>query len=233
MSLLLAFAETAPRDVASTLDDRSIHLWRIPYTPSQRRAPLLALLAAYLGIPASDVVLDHNAKGKPQLQATPSFSGQMQRRGADAALSFNWSHSGDYALVALSRGDAVGVDIERLGKNLRAFEIAQRFFEPGEAAALAALEPDARDLAFIGLWCAKEAVLKAAGEGLSFGLARLAFAHLGGADWKLTRTDPALGEVRAWRVESFDPAPNYRGVLAWRGGAREVFAFRPVQDRTA
>lgn len=220
MSLHLEFAVAAPRDVVSTLGDRSIHLWLIPYAPSQRRAPLLALLAAYLGIPASDVVLDHNAKGKPQLPA-------------NQALSFNWSHSGDYALVALSRGEAVGVDIERLEKKMRALEIARRFFEPGEADALAALDPDARDRAFIGLWCAKEAVLKAIGEGLSFGLDRLAFAHARGAEWQLTRTDPALGDVRAWRVEGFDPVPDYRGALAWRGGARDVFAFQPASDRAA
>lgn len=231
MSLHPEFAKATPQDVVSTLDDRSIHLWRLPYAPSQRRAPLLALLAAYLGIPASEVALDHNAKGKPQLQATPSFSGKARQGGPDQTLSFNWSHSGDYALVALSRCDAVGVDIERLGKNLRALEIARRFFERGEADALAMLDAEARNHAFIGLWCAKEAVLKAVGEGLSFGLDRLAFAHVGGADWQLTRTDAALGDLHAWQVAGFNPAPVYRGALAWRGDVRNILAFQPASDR--
>ena len=222
MSLQLEFVEVVPKDIASTLDGRSIHLWRIPYAASQRREPLVALLAAYLGLPESAVALGEDARGKPYLASAAGAAA-----GA-ASLEFNWSHSGDYALIALSRCGAVGVDIERLGKNLRAIEIARRFFDAGEADLLAALDPDARDHAFIGLWCAKEAVLKAVGEGLSFGLARLAFAHVAEADWDLAVADSALGDAREWRVAGFDPVPGYRGCVAWRGGARRISAFRPL-----
>jgi 4'-phosphopantetheinyl transferase len=220
MSPQLEFAEVVPGEVASRLDERSIHLWRIPYAASQRRAPLVALLARYLDVPEADVALGEDARGKPYL-ASPS---NIRRGGSP--LEFNWSHSGDYALVALSRNDAVGVDIERLGKNLRALEIAERFFDPGEAGALATIESAARDTAFIGLWCAKEAVLKSVGEGLSFGLSRLAFAHAGGADWTLAALDPALGEAADWQVSGFEAAPGYRGTVAWRGGVREILSFR-------
>jgi 4'-phosphopantetheinyl transferase len=220
MSLQLEFAEVIPDEVASRLDDRSIHLWRIPYAASQRRAPLVRLLARYLDIPESDVALDEDSRGKPYL-ATSSNT-----RRDESSLEFNWSHSGDYALAALSRNGAVGVDIERFGKNLRALEIAERFFDPGEAGTLATIEPAARDTAFIGLWCAKEAVLKSVGEGLSFGLSRLAFAHAGGADWTLAAVDPALGEAADWQVSGFEAAPGYRGTVAWRGGVREVLTFR-------
>lgn len=221
MSLQLKFVEAIPEEAASMLDDRSIHLWRIPYASSQRRAPFIALLAGYLGIPESAVALGEDARGKPHLVEAEGV------RGEDAALEFNWSHSGDHALIALSRHGAVGVDIERFGKNLRAIEIARRFFDTGEADVLAALDSDDRDDAFIGLWCAKEAVLKAAGEGLSFGLARLVFTHVAEADWDLAATDPALGEAQNWRISGFDPAPGYRGCLAWRGGNRRIQAFRP------
>jgi 4'-phosphopantetheinyl transferase len=226
MSLRLEFDEAAPREAAPLLDDQSIHLWRIPYASPQRRAPLIALLAGYLGVPEAAVRLDDDARGKPHLAVTAGA------RGDDAMLEFNWSHSGDYALIAIARGGVVGVDIERLGKDLRSIEIARRFFDAGEAGVLAALDPDARDRAFIGLWCAKEAVLKAVGEGLSFGLARLAFAHVSGADWHLTAADPGLGEARDWRVSGFDPAPGYRGCLAWRGGERRIRAFRPATALT-
>jgi 4'-phosphopantetheinyl transferase len=225
MSLQLDFAGAVPRQAASRMDDRSIHLWRIPYVSSRRRAPLVALLAGYLDIPESAVTLDEDARGKPHLV---NSAGAL---GGSAVLEFNWSHSGDYALVALSRRGAVGVDIERLGKKLRAIEIARRFFDGEEAATLAALDADVRDQAFIGLWCAKEAVLKAAGEGLSFGLARLAFAHAADADWNLATADPTLGDVRDWQVWGFDPAPGYRGCVAWRGGTRGIFAFQPPPDQ--
>lgn len=222
------FVEADPRHTALRLAADAVHVWRIPYTPSQRRAPLLALLATYLGISASQVVLDQNAKGKPHLQPAAACSDHAQRHPAGGTLSFNWSHSGDYALIALARDGALGVDIERLGKKLRALEVARRFFDPAEAATLAALDPAARDQAFIGLWCAKEAVLKAVGEGLSFGLARLAFQRRGAFDWELARVDPALGDIGDWQFRGFAAAPGYHGALAWRGGVREIQTFHPA-----
>ena len=220
------FVEAHPQTVAAGLDSGLIDLWRIPYTLSQGRAPLLSLLAAYLCIPVSAVVLDQDPRGKPHLAQSIFGQAKMPR------LDFNWSHSGDYALVAISRDGAVGVDIERHGKNLRTLDLARRFFAPSETEALASFAPDARDRAFIGLWCAKEAVLKAAGEGLSFGLARLVFAHRGTEDWALASVDSTLGAVDAWQVVGFDAAPGYRGSLAWRGDHRKIRTLRPARNRT-
>lgn len=216
MSQGLQFTAAAPATVAASLDSDAIHVWRIPYALSQRRAPLRAMLGAYLGLPAGAVALDEDARGKPRLV-----------RGLPT-LDFNWSHSGDYALIALSRDGALGVDIERFGKDLRALEIAQRFFDPAEADALAKLDGRARDDAFIGLWCAKEAVLKAVGEGLSFGLERLAFAPRDGTNWQLAGIDAALGTPRDWQLTGFAPAAGYHGTLAWRGPPRIIRAFTPI-----
>lgn len=214
----LTFAETDPAVAAGRLGAGCVHLWRMQYASSQKRKPLIGLLATYLGIPESAVILRDETRGKPRLV----------HQGADA-LDFNWSHSGDYALVALARGLELGVDIERLGKNLRALELARRFFDPSEADALAALEPDECEHAFIGLWCAKEAVLKAVGKGLSFGLHRLVFARRQGADWRLAHADPLLGEASAWQLQGFEAARGYRGALAWRGGPSRVLAFEHAQ----
>lgn len=214
-----AFVESDPRAAASRIDPGTIHLWRIPYARPLGRTPLLNLLGAYLGVPASAVELEHDARGKPHLLES--------HRSGEAALQFNWSHSGDYALIALAWGVAPGVDIERLAKQPRASEIAERYFDPAEADALAGLAPPARNHAFIGLWCAKEAVLKAAGAGLSFGLARVVFRPCGEGDWGLARTHPDLGHVDEWRLEGLDPATGYRGALAWRGDDRTIVALRP------
>ena len=223
MSAALEFVEANPRNVARDLDGHMVHVWRLPYAMPQRRAPLLALLGAYLDMPASSVVLDQDARGKPRLAPGVSTSDATDR------LEFNWSHSGDFALVALARGCELGVDIERFGKNQRSLEIARRFFDPAEADALAELRASARDHAFIKLWCAKEAVLKAVGEGLSFGLGRLAFTQRADADWALERVDPALGRAPDWQLTSFEAAPGYRGALAWRGQTRAVTAFRAME----
>jgi 4'-phosphopantetheinyl transferase len=218
----LKFIEAVPESAAARLDAGSIHLWRIAYQPTQRRAPLRGLLGTYLGRAAAGVVLAEGAHGKPELADTVA-GGQS---GSGRALEFNWSHSGAYALVALSSGPALGVDVERLGRKLPALELARRYFDPAEAKVLASLPPSVRGHAFMGLWCAKEAVLKSAGEGLSFGLARLAFEWHGNMEWKLVRVDPALGSPDEWQLLGFEAAPGYRGALAWRGRGQRIAAFR-------
>lgn len=217
----LTFAREEPHRAAPRLDAGSIHVWRIAYDPSERRAPLLRMLAAYLDVPVAAIELRAGAHGKPELQAPLEGARELQ---------FNWSHSGNYALIALARGTALGVDIERIGKPRRALGVARRFFAADESSTLAALEPAARKPAFTGLWCAKEAVLKAAGTGLSFGLDRVVFAHLGGALWEPVEIDPALGGRNAWRVPGFGAAPDYRGALAWQGAPRTVVAFELAAD---
>lgn len=125
----------------------------------------------------------------------------------------NWSHSGERLLVALAPRARVGVDLERLQRRPRAIQIAQRYFTAAETAWLAA-HPDL-DRAFLRLWCAKEAVLKAHGHGLSFGLEKLRFAEHDGA-LRLIECDPALGEPAQWRLSEIAPEPGYLGALAWR-----------------
>lgn len=220
----LAFATAVPRAAARQLDAGSVHLWRLPHARVQQRAPLRRLLAAYLDLPEATVELTEDARGKPAL--APGLA----RHGGDRRLDFNWSHSGDFALVALALDLAVGVDVERHASNPRALDIARRFFDRSEAESLARLSGDARDHAFLKLWCAKEAVLKAAGEGLSFGLSRLVFRDHGGGDWRLARVDAPLGEAPAWWHAGFEAAPGYHGALAWRGAPRSIVALRPADE---
>ena len=93
-----------------------------------------------------------------------------------------------------------------------------RFFAPGEAGRLQALAPERRELAFLRLWCAKEAVLKAHGQGLSFGLHRLEFIPDGDdehAPLRLLASDPELGAASDWQLHEWIPAPGYLAALAW------------------
>ena len=87
-------------------------------------------------------------------------------------------------------------------------------YTPAEAAALAAMPDALREAAFVRLWCAKEAVLKAHGQGLSFGLHRLEFAERGDA-LALVDCDAALGQPQDWSLHAFEPAPGYLATLAW------------------
>ena len=174
----------------------------LPYHPGQPAEPTVrAWLGERLAIPPDTMVLSRDGRGRPRLD--------------HAALDVNWSHSGDGLLVACGAGLRVGVDLERVHARPRALDLARRFFAPSEQAWLEAQPVDARDAAFLRLWCAKEAVLKAHGHGLSFGLHRLAFAE-SGSGLKLVDADPALGPPCEWTLREFSPRTGYAAALAWR-----------------
>lgn len=199
------------------LADDEIHLWFYELDADgaveARRAAqafLLRLLSRYLGHDIDAGALRPGAHGKPAL--------------ATAALSFNLSHSGDAAAVALARGIEVGIDLETMSRPRPHARLARRFFCPSEARALAAVAPQDRETAFLRLWTAKESVLKALGRGLAFGLDRLEF--------DLTAPTPALrhiaadgGDVAHWHIAPLPLAPPRVGHVAWHGESRRLAFF--------
>ena len=195
-------------DAAASLDDDAIHVWRLDFQRSQRRAPLLHTLAAYLGIEAGDVVLVEGAHGRPRLD---------DRHGS--RLDFNWSHSGAHALIAVARGIAPGIDVERRRPQPRALPLARRFFGSDEAEALATLPEEARAEAFLELWTAKEALLKAHGRGIGYGLQRLQIESVP-AQLRLLRFEDE--DIQAWQLQRLAVAPELIAALAWRGPPRTI-----------
>ena len=79
---------------------------------------------------------------------------------------FNLAHCEGTAVLAVSGGGRVGVDVERLRPGFADEAVAERFFAPGEIARLRRLAPEERARAFFACWTRKEAVLKALGGGL-------------------------------------------------------------------
>ena len=196
-----------PAKVAEPLHADEIHVWRLRRPKGAGREPLLALLAGYLGIASGEVRLVANEHGRPALD--PLHGG---------VLDFNWSHSGEQALVALARGLAPGIDLEQRRTRANALEIAQRFFT-AETAVLESLPEALRDRAFLELWTAKEAVLKALGRGLAFGLHRLSIG--GTSEW------PVLGrleghEAGQWQLHRLALGHDHVGSLAWQGEPRRI-----------
>jgi len=194
--------------IAAGLGNDQIHVWQLRYERAQRRGPLCALLGMYLGVPAEVITLVDGEHGRPEL-ADP-----LHR-----SLQFNWSHSGDAALITVARGVAPGIDLERLRPRTHAMQLAQRFFHPEEVAALAALQASEQERAFLQLWTSKEAVLKAMGRGIAFGLDRL---HLAVAPaparviW-LDGDDPAQ-----WQLHPLPAGASHVASLAWRGPSRVI-----------
>lgn len=181
-----------------------IHVWLRAHAARQRGEPTArTVLGPALGLAPSALPIERDDCGRPHL------------RGALEGHDIGWSHSGDALLIALGDAVELGVDVEQLRPRPRAMDIAQRFFHADEADWLRAQEEAQRDFAFFRLWCAKEAVLKAHGQGVSFGMDRLVFADRAGK-LMLDRCDAALGQANDWSLDDWAPKPGYHAALAWR-----------------
>jgi 4'-phosphopantetheinyl transferase len=175
---------------------------RIRYVAA--RGSLRRILGRYLRIAPAALSFTYSNYGKPALAPT----------GEDAGLlSFNISHSGDWAACAVTLDRRVGVDIEQARPELADGTIAERFFSPREVAALRLLPHNEQAAAFFRCWTRKEAFVKARGEGLSLPLDRFDVSLLPGEPPALLRTldDPA--EAERWRVFALPVPPGYEAAV--------------------
>ncbi|AFZ44628.1 4'-phosphopantetheinyl transferase [Halothece sp. PCC 7418] len=121
------------------------------------RGILRSLLGQYLNLPPEQIEFDYLPQGKPILGKKHSFSN----------LQFNVSHSQDLALYAISTEyQQVGIDLEWIRPFPQVLSLARRFFTEQEFADLVSLPSKQQERTFFQLWTAKEAYLKATGEGL-------------------------------------------------------------------
>lgn len=136
------------------------------------------LLASYLNLAPAAVEFLRTDKGKPYLP---------QRE-----LQFSLSHSGHWALLAVSKVELIGVDIEAARSARDLLSIAESYYHPCEFAQLRPLAGAAQGDYFYRLWTLKEAFFKAIGTGISAGLEKIAFDLAGSAIQ--AQIAPALGE---------------------------------------
>jgi 4'-phosphopantetheinyl transferase len=119
------------------------------------------LLSRYCSIPPESLQFSVTVAGKPALQCPP---------GNPAGIHFNLTHSGGRALLGVSQGRELGIDLEQVRSNIEALSISRNYFFGSERDAIEDALSVTRDNTFFRYWVAKEAVLKAQGIGLGFPL---------------------------------------------------------------
>ena len=134
--------------------DESLKAGRFAFAPDRDRfiaahGALRMVLAPYLAADPCALEFKIGLSGKPALVQT--FTD----------LRFNLSHSGDLALIAVTRGRDVGVDVELVQADIAFEQIVEHYFDPAEAWSLRTAPPTARVSRFFDLWTRKEACLKA------------------------------------------------------------------------
>lgn len=165
------------------------------------RGKMREILAGYTGKPAASLSFSYGPQDKPELPDGPAF---------------NLSHSDGWAAFVVAPdapGDfQLGVDIEAE----REIEdgVAARFFSAREYATLSALP--ARDwmAGFYRCWTRKEAVIKAAGSGLSTPLDSFDVTLAPKDPAQMTRASGDLAPAEAWSLTHLDLAPRFVGAVA-------------------
>jgi hypothetical protein len=122
-------------------------------------------LSRYSEIPPQKWRFVENAHGKPLID--PDLD--------SPPLSFSLAHTKGLAVVAVTGGADVGVDVERADRSVNAARLTGRFFSPEETAALQELSPERLRERFFLYWTLKESYIKARGLGLSLPLDSFSF----------------------------------------------------------
>ncbi len=203
------------------LTEQSVHLWRFPLdchepleslleeqelqrarrlrVPGKARAFITArarlrqILGSYLNLAPETLRFKYGPAGKPVLAGYSSDG-----------LAFNLAHSGQWGLCAVTRGVEVGVDIERVDRQLDHEKLAAYFFSPSERNGLHAGDALRRRRLFFRIWTRKEAWLKGKGGGFSDPDQDIGPAHLEGC----------CTHDGTWWLRSFPVARHYLATLA-------------------
>lgn len=180
--------QRASRFYSSALADR----WRVAHVA------LRDILGSAMGSDPSELRFTQEANGKPVLVTT--------RR-----IGFNLSHSGDLALVAVTAGAAVGVDVERVSEVPEMEGVAASHFAREEQHALWSAPESARLAVFFRIWTRKEAYVKATGVGIGPALSRFAVTAGTEAPRLLYAYDtPRLEE---WSMHTIEVPEGYSAAL--------------------
>ncbi|MBV9851204.1 MAG: 4'-phosphopantetheinyl transferase superfamily protein [Armatimonadetes bacterium] len=151
------------------------------------RGLLRVLLGHHLGRDPAALQFASNAFGKPAL-ITAQNPGDVR---------FNVSHTEGLALLAVTRGREVGVDVERVREGWPVTDVASFIFSPRELMEWNALPPEARAEAFWTMWVRREARAKAGGTGLS-----------------LPGSAEEVPPSGSWALTDLDVGPAHRAALA-------------------
>lgn len=188
-----------------------------------RRAVLRQLLAAVLATKSQAIRLEFGAHGKPFV------AGQI---GA-CRLQFSCSHSADWALIALTRGSELGVDLEQHRSMPDAEDLAKNFFSCAEINELAGLPSELKTAGFFNGWTRKEAFVKAIGLGLSCPLNGFSVSLAPNQPAALLEVTNNAEALKRWELISLNVAPNYSAALVFENQQASLKLFTWSWERSS
>jgi 4'-phosphopantetheinyl transferase len=172
------------------------------------RGFLRATLGRYLQKDPAMLDFVYSAHDKPEL--APGS--------ARDPIHFNLAHSGDLALLAVTRVGAIGVDVECIRPVKDVEDLVTRFFSPRENELFQKLATEEKPGAFFNLWTRKEALLKATGLGIAGGLNRVEVSFLDEEPSRLLFIDGDAAKASQWTLQALAPVRDFVGAVAIQAG---------------
>ena len=160
------------------------------------RSILKIILSAYTQLEAKKICFDYQLNKKPYLASHPW-------------LNFNISHSGDYAVIAISR-IKVGIDIEYMAEDQDYTNLLIDIFSPKEILNIKNAVDQKK--AFYTSWTRKEAFVKALGKGIDDD-----FIQVPCLDGNHTIDVSLLKNNKSWQIYSFNLAEDYSSAVCIEG----------------
>ena len=166
------------------------------------RGMLRTVLARYLDMTPGEIPIVYGPQGKPHLPLE-----------LDSPLSFNLSHTGGLAAIAVTRTAQLGVDVELRVPRPRLPVLTEALLAPRERHWYERLAPSRRTRGFFDLWSAKEACSKLIGRGLTMPLSSISLESPAAELSRVSVDHPCAPTAPCW-VRRLPVGSHYSGALA-------------------
>ncbi len=168
------------------------------------RGALRVILGSYLSTRPEHLHFRYNRWGKPSVGS----------KFGKPPVRFSVSRSGNLSLVAVSFGNEIGVDLERVREDVECDKVAETCFSPSESKVLRELPASLRRRAFFNCWTRKEAYVKGLGKGVSVPLTKFDVSLAPGEDINLLNVEWDPADTSRWRLGELQLGSEYVGALA-------------------
>lgn len=211
LSLASSVLSDEERDRASRFHfDRDRDLFIVSH------AAVRVLLSRWTGLAPHALQFERGDFGKPRLVSD------------DRSLHFNLSHSSDLALIGISDGGEIGVDVEKISAERGLEDLVSSHFSSGERMVLDGLEGGEWVDCFYRVWTLKEAYLKAEGVGLIDALSGIEFDLIDPGRAPIVKS-PLNGFIPGrWEARSLSVSSGYAAAMVIDGGIENVVVKRLV-----
>lgn len=227
-----------------TLLSNQIHLWCIPYNVNlidktclakaelerantfkfdihrdyflMYRSTLRHILSTYQDISPQDLVFHYSKYGKPYLLNNVNN------------IHFNLSHSSNMAILAITKGAFIGVDIEHVKPLENLEDLVKRFFSETEQKIFFLLPKHMRLTSFYEIWTRKEAYIKAIGKGLSFPLDHFTVSFSDDYPPRIVDLKFSKDDINHWSMHCFTYTHNgnkYESACVVRNQLAQVLTY--------